>query len=112
MTDNPIDMDVFADLEDTAGTEFALELVTTFLQEAPPMMVDLKEAASMQDADRFRRAAHSIKSNATTFGALHLAGAARAFELGGLETASVARFASLDAEYDRATHALRALLDE
>ena len=37
------------------------------------------------DADRFRRAAHSLKSNSNTFGALRLAALARELELNGLD---------------------------
>ena len=61
------------------GAEFAAELVATFLDEAPGMVAELKAAAAGGDADAFRRAAHSLKSNASVFGAAALgrAGAAR-----------------------------------
>ena len=79
-----IDPATFAELQDTAGAEFVAELVDTFLEEAPGMLAELRSARAEGDAERFRRAAHSLKSNSHTFGALSLgatgarAGAARA----------------------------------
>jgi HPt (histidine-containing phosphotransfer) domain-containing protein len=45
------------------------ELVDTFLAEAPSMLADLRESLASGEAERFRRAAHSLKSNGNTFGA-------------------------------------------
>ena len=58
-----------------------LELVDTFLEEAPRMLDELRAALAAKDADRFRRAAHSLKSNSNTFGALKLGAMARDLEL-------------------------------
>jgi HPt (histidine-containing phosphotransfer) domain-containing protein len=107
-----IDGAIFNDLRETAGAEFVTELVDTFMQEAPRMLSDLKSARDTADADRFRRAAHSIKSNAATFGALELASLARAIELGGLAAdpaRDVEAIAALDAAYVRAAAALKGM---
>ena len=40
----------------------ALELVDTFLQEAPPMLNELRHALAAKDADKFRRTAHSTRA--------------------------------------------------
>jgi cysteinyl-tRNA synthetase len=45
-------------------------------------------------ADRFRRAAHSLKSNSNTFGARTLGAMARELELGGLARAEAIRLSS------------------
>lgn len=114
MSNNPIDQDVIKELQEATGTEFVAELVTTFLEEAPQMIADLKEAAGQEDEDRIRRAAHSIKSNANVFGASALAQVARDIELDGLEAGMAednADLAALEAEYTRASAALRVLLD-
>ncbi len=108
MTDDPIDQSIFAELQDATGPEFAAELLATFLDEAPQMLADLRDAAGKSDEDRLRRAAHSIKSNANVFGATALAEIARAIELEGLAETSLT---DLDAEYARTETALRALLD-
>ena len=84
MDDAPIDHTVFAALAESVGAEFVRELVDTFAVEAAGMREELRAAYEARDADRFRRTAHSLKSNAQTFGALRLAEAARALEHGGL----------------------------
>ena len=108
MPSSTIDPATFAELQDTAGGDFVAELVGTFLDEAPQMLAELRAAQADGAADRFRRAAHSIKSNANTFGALPLGEMARKLELGGLidETAPLDE---LDAEYARVAAALKGL---
>ena len=48
------------------------------------MLAEMRAALAAGAAERFRRAAHSLKSNAHTFGAMALGAQARALELGGL----------------------------
>ena len=86
----------FKELQDTTGAEFVAELVQSFLEEAPQMRQTLFEAYAAQDAVGFRRAAHSIKTNAHTFGAFRLYGMARELELGGLPVPGAAGRAALD----------------
>ena len=112
MSENPIDPTVYAELKATTGPDFVIELVDTFLEEAPSMLAELRGARTAGDADRFRRAAHSLKSNANTFGALRLAAQARELELEGLDAEpgrDVTALAELDAEYARAAAALKGL---
>jgi HPt (histidine-containing phosphotransfer) domain-containing protein len=112
MSDTTIDRPTFEALQQTAGAEFVGELVDTFLTEAPLMLQDLRSALAAGDADRFRRAAHSLKSNSNTFGALALGALAKNLELTGLAPAVAAHGAALDAldaEYARAASALTEL---
>ena len=112
MTSPAIDLARYAELQDTAGADFVLELVGTFLQEAPGMLAELRAARAAADADRFRRAAHSLKSNSHTFGALALGALARELELTGMNADAAqdaARLDVLEAEYARAAAALKAL---
>jgi HPt (histidine-containing phosphotransfer) domain-containing protein len=83
-SDGPIDLAAFRALEESAGADFVAELVDTFVAEAPLMLAELRSALSAGDAERFRRAAHSLKSNCNTFGAMALGVEARALELEGL----------------------------
>ena len=108
MPDSPINMATFNDLQATAGEEFVVELVATFLEEAPQMLADLREAQAAGAAERFRRAAHSLKSNADTFGAGKLGELARELELGRLP-ADAAPIDAAQAEYQRAAIALTGL---
>ncbi len=97
MTSSAIDVATFTDLRDTVGDEFTIELVDTFLEEAPGILADLRSALAASDADAYRRAAHSLKSNGNTFGALAMATMARDAELGGLAGDPASNAAALDA---------------
>jgi HPt (histidine-containing phosphotransfer) domain-containing protein len=112
MNESVIDKAVYAELEDTAGAEFVAELVDTFIEEAPDMLAELRSARAENHAERFRRAAHSLKSNSNTFGAVRLAALARELELGGLSpdpARDTAALTTLEAEYARAAAALKVL---
>jgi histidine phosphotransfer protein HptB len=107
-----IDAATFEALKQTTGAEFALELVDTFLQEAPVMLEDLRRALAAKDPDKFRRTAHSLKSNSNTFGALTLAAMARELELTSASKVSAGGAEAVDAlaeEYSRVAAALTAL---
>ena len=108
MPETPIDLATFAELQETAGAEFVTELVSTFFEEAPQMLAELRAAHAAGAADRFRRAAHSLKSNGNTFGASRLGEMARELELNGLGV-DATPLAALDAEYARVAAALKEL---
>lgn len=112
MDQSVIDGAVYAELRDTTGAEFVAELVDTFIEEGPGMLAELRRARADGNAERFRRVAHSLKSNGNTFGALKLAALARELELKGLDAESArdaAALAALEAEYARAATELKAL---
>ncbi len=116
MTEPPIDRATYEALKETTGADFVVELVDTFLAEAPRMLADLRASLAAGNADAFRRAAHSLKSNSNTFGALALGAMARALEAGGLAAARAGVPASdplgaLEQEYARAAAALAELRD-
>ena len=110
MNDATIERAAFEELQATAGEDFAKELVGTFLEEAPVMLAELREAHAAGHAEAFRRAAHSLKSNSQTFGALTLAAMARALELNPLP-AGTSALDALAHEYARAAAALAELRD-
>ena len=80
-----IDKTTFDELKQMSGPEFINELIDTFLDDAPKLTDELTAARRANDADSFRRAAHSMKSNAATFGARHLAELAKELEMLGKE---------------------------
>lgn len=107
MNPSPIDRPTFEALRKSAGAEFVRELVDTFLADAPDMLEALRHAFAADDAATFRRTAHSLKSNAATFGAVALGAQARTLELEGMEPVRRADGAPLDAlEREYATVAL------
>ena len=112
MTPDAIDLAVFRELQDAAGAEFVVELVGTFLEEAPLMLAELRSARAAADAERFRRAAHSLKSNSNTFGATTLGALARALELKGMDAdpaVDAAAIAAIDVAYADAAAMLKDL---
>ena len=112
MADATIDRAILEDLKTTAGADFVRELVDTFLSEAPAMLTDLRAAVAANDAARFRRVAHSLKSNSDTFGALGLGTMARTLEqqgLGPVRDAGGAPLEALELEYGRVAAALTEL---
>lgn len=113
MTDGTIDAAAFNELAETTGADFVRELVTAFLDEAPAMIADLKDAAAQEDPDRFHRAAHSIKSNALIFGAHHLGALAREMELSDMPALENTpdQLAALEAEYAHVATRLKELTD-
>jgi HPt (histidine-containing phosphotransfer) domain-containing protein len=112
MAEPTIDLATFKALEETAGADFVKDLVATFLEEAPMMLDDMRGALAARDAEKFRRAAHSLKSNSNTFGALTLGAMAKELELAGLQRAlerNPEPLAALVQEYSRVAAALDAL---
>ncbi|MBO9651105.1 MAG: Hpt domain-containing protein [Variovorax sp.] len=108
MSEAIIDPATFAELQETAGADFVNELVQTFMEEAPAMLQELREAFAAGKADDYRRAAHSLKSNSLTFGARTLGAMAREQELGGLP-ADGSPIDALAQEYERVAAALTEL---
>ena len=59
---------------------FLAEMIDTFLEEAPGLISDMQIAAASADVDSLRRAAHTLKSNSLTFGAVRLGDLSREIE--------------------------------
>jgi len=68
-------------LEDV-GREQLPEVLALFVDELARRETDLRDAREARDVDALRRAAHGVKGSASTFGARHVAAAARRLEDG------------------------------
>ena len=75
-----IDKATFEELKQMSGEDYINELIDAFLEDAPNMIAAMRAAISAQDVESFRRNAHSLKSNANTFGATELGVLARELE--------------------------------
>lgn len=99
-----------ADLEETVGDpEFVAELIGDFLDGLPAQLDVLRAAQSTRDLELLHRAAHTLKSNAATFGAKRFEVACRALENAardGQPDATPELVARVEAEAARATPAL------
>ena len=80
MPASQIDMNTFNDLKESTGADYIGELIDAFLDDAPNLFSQMKAALANKDAESFRRAAHSMKSNAATFGAMELSLLAKELE--------------------------------
>jgi histidine phosphotransfer protein HptB len=80
-----IDQKTFNELRQMVGEEFIHELIETYFESSPQMIAEMQAALAAGDADAFQRAAHSMKSNSASFGALELAAQARQLEALGRE---------------------------
>ena len=75
-----IDKATFEELKQMSGADFINELIDAFLEDAPNMISQMQTALVAKDVESFRRNAHSLKSNANTFGATELAALAKELE--------------------------------
>ena len=75
-----IDQATFNELKQMSGADFINELIDAFLEDAPAMIQNMYTALDKKDVESFRRNAHSLKSNANTFGATELAALAKELE--------------------------------
>jgi HPt (histidine-containing phosphotransfer) domain-containing protein len=60
--------------------EFLAELVGAFLDDSPAQLAELRAATTSGKADDIRRGAHTLKSNAATFGIVRLTDLCRQLE--------------------------------
>ncbi len=106
-----IDQATFDELVASTGGDpaFIKELVDTYLTDAPELFAQMRGALAARNAEDFRRAAHSLKSNSASLGAMTLSAQAKELEMmgkaGTLEGAA-ARIAAADVEYTRVKAAL------
>lgn len=80
-----IDQVTFNELKQMSGADFINELIDAFLDDAPNMIQNMHIALDTKDVESFRRNAHSLKSNANTFGATELGALAKELEMMGKE---------------------------
>jgi DNA-binding response OmpR family regulator len=75
----PIDAETLDQLRTTMGTEFR-EFVAVFVQDTTELIGTMRRSLDEHANDSFRRAAHSLKSNAASFGAMRLSALASELE--------------------------------
>jgi HPt (histidine-containing phosphotransfer) domain-containing protein len=111
-----LDNAVLGELRESVGDdpEFLAELIDDFLADAPAQLESLREAATLGDATRARRAAHTLKGNSRTFGAGELASICQEAEAAaGADDldAVLSRVDEIDREWARVRAALVAVRD-
>jgi HPt (histidine-containing phosphotransfer) domain-containing protein len=94
------------------GADFIGELGKAYFEETPQLLAQLEQALAEHDSTVFRRAAHSIKSTSSSFGALQYAALARELEILGREerlNEAPARVKALVAGYEPVRQAIQEL---
>ena len=110
-----MDVGVLAELRESVGgdPDFVAELIGEFLEDAPAQLDVLRGAVAANDAESAMRAAHTLKGNARTFGAMKLASVCQELESlskDGELLAVAARLDGVDAAWAQAqTHLASAL---
>ena len=106
-----IDKATFEELKQMSGVDFINELIDAFLDDAPNMMQNMQAALETKDIESFRRNAHSLKSNANTFGATELGVRAKELEFmakeNNLDVGT--KLDVLKEEFDKAAEELRGM---
>jgi HPt (histidine-containing phosphotransfer) domain-containing protein len=75
-----LDLNTFNELKASTGADYIGELIDAFVDDAPDLFAQMKSALANKDPESLRRAAHSMKSNAATFGAMKLSLLAKELE--------------------------------
>jgi HPt (histidine-containing phosphotransfer) domain-containing protein len=106
-----IDRATFEELKQMSGADFINELIDAFLEDAPHMIQNMQTGVASGDVESFRRNAHSLKSNAFTFGANELGELARELETMGKENNLDIgnRFAVLNEAFGKVVEELKGL---
>jgi HPt (histidine-containing phosphotransfer) domain-containing protein len=111
MSESVLDKSVLEGLVATTDAQFVAELLAAFLEDSPQLVAQMRQAFADKDADTFRRAAHSLKSNSANFGALNLSALAKELEMmgkaGQIEGAGV-KLERLATDYAEVERELRA----
>ena len=111
MSQPVIDAATLDQLVANTDRDFVAELLTTYLDDSPRLLTDMRQALAGGSAPNFQRAAHSLKSNSASVGAMGLSAQAKELEMlgraGQLEGAAE-KLDTLAAAYAQVEAALRA----
>ena len=107
-----VDASVLARLAESMGGDdaFVAELIEQFVTDSPALVTAARHGVEAGDADEVRRAAHTLKSNAATFGANELADRSSRLEAAaraGTLDDGLARIEAIADELERVHAALR-----
>ncbi|MGZ8695384.1 MAG: response regulator, partial [Gaiellaceae bacterium] len=106
-----LDPAVLDQLRETLGDATTADIVETFLAEGPALVATMRRSVEEGDAARLRLAAHTLKSNAATFGGAALAALCQELERigeAGVVDGAADLISRAEAEHERVRSELRA----
>lgn len=92
--------------------DLLIEIVDTFLEVSPALMRDMKDAIRSEDADKLKKAAHTMKAPARQIGAMRVGQISADLELAAKQddlSETKAMYNDIKKEYDQLEEALKAL---
>ncbi len=104
MDETLIDRDAFEMLKSMTEGGCLAELIDVFLSDSPELIRQMRAGLEAGDAESVRRAAHSLKSNSASFGAIRLSRATRELEMiakSGVLEGAAPRLEEVAAEYEK-----------
>jgi HPt (histidine-containing phosphotransfer) domain-containing protein len=104
MSESLIDAEAWEVMKSMTEPAFLTELIDVFLNDSPDLIQQMRAGIAAGEIDGVRRAAHSLKSNAASFGAIHLADAARELEMtvkGGSLDGAESKLQVVETEFSR-----------
>jgi two-component system sensor histidine kinase/response regulator len=100
-------------LESLGGdVDFMAELMETYFDDSSRLLAAMQETLSASNAEDLRRAAHSLKSNSASFGAIRLSRKCKELEdmgKAGVLEGAAEQIGQIVAEYEKARTALEAI---
>jgi PAS domain S-box-containing protein len=110
---DPLVIESLRALQSPQRPHLLADLIEVFLNETPPLLVALRNAAQNDDAKKLYEAAHNLKGMSSSLGAMRLAAFAKAVEVIGRSntTQGAAEWlAKINGEYQRVKHSLAGVL--
>jgi HPt (histidine-containing phosphotransfer) domain-containing protein len=115
MSETLIDLEAWEVMKSMTDSAFLIDLIDVYLNDSPELIKQMRAGLSAGDIELVRRASHSLKSNSASFGANHLADAARQMEMaakGGTLEGAGTMLEAIEVEYARLLPRLMELKNE
>src|SRR5512133_3690546 len=81
MSETLFDREAFEMLKSMTDPAFLIELIDVYLSDSPELIEQMRAGLATGNIEQVRRAAHSLKSNSASFGAIRLTTVTRELEM-------------------------------
>lgn len=115
MTETLIDPEAWETIKSMTDTAFLVELIDTYLSDSPALLEQMRAGLATGDIELVRRAAHSLKSNSASFGAVRLTEVSRELEMlakSGILEGGALKLAAVEAAFAQLSPVLEKMKNE